>query len=105
MRARPHGNVTIFEETFTVCLCTINVSSLKWRYEDRKLEQREHELGMNILLILLICLLTLYAPIELTRMIINWNVSGRFLFEIVFMWLFYAIGILITSVVVARRRS
>ena len=60
---------------------------------------------MKGLLILLVCLLTLYAPIELTRVIINWSVSGRFLFEIAFMWLFYAIGIIITSVVVARRQS
>ncbi len=60
---------------------------------------------MKGLLIVLVCLLTLYAPIELTRVIIDWSVSGRFLFEIVFMWLFYAIGILITSVVVARRQS
>ena len=56
---------------------------------------------MKLLLILLVC--TSYAPIELTRVIINWNVSGRFLFEIVFMWLFYVIGI--TYIVVARKRS
>ena len=58
---------------------------------------------MKGLLILLVCLLTLYAPIELTRVIIDWSVSGRFLYEIVFMWLFYATGIPITSVAVARR--
>ncbi len=56
---------------------------------------------MSLLLILLVS--TLYAPVELTRVIINWDLSGRFLFEIVFIWLFYVIGI--TSVVVAYRRS
>ncbi|KKN16954.1 hypothetical protein LCGC14_0970710 [marine sediment metagenome] len=56
---------------------------------------------MKLLLILLIC--TLYAPVELTRVIINWGLSGKFLFEIVFMWLFYTIGV--TFVAVASRRS
>jgi len=60
---------------------------------------------MNGLLILLVCLLTLYAPIELTRVIINWSLSGRFLFEIGFMWLFYTIGIIIISVIVARKHA
>ncbi len=54
---------------------------------------------MKLPLILLVC--TLYAPIELTRVIINWGSSGKFLFEIVFMWLFYSTGI--TYVVVASR--
>ncbi len=56
---------------------------------------------MKLLLILLVS--TLYAPVELTRVIINWGLSSRFLFEIVFIWLFYVIGI--TYVVVAGRRS
>ncbi len=55
---------------------------------------------MKLLLVFLVC--TLYAQVELTRVIINWSVSGKFLFEIAFMWVFYVIGI--TFVVVARRR-
>ncbi len=61
---------------------------------------------MKLLLILLVC--TLYAQIELTRWIVvdgmqvNPGRMAWYVFEIVFMWLFYVIGI--TFVVVARRR-
>ncbi len=57
---------------------------------------------MKLLLILLVS--TLYAQVELTRVILDWegfSGSSKFIFEIGFMWLFYAIGI--TYVVVARR--
>ncbi len=58
---------------------------------------------MRGLLILLVCLLTLFAPIELTRVIINWGLSGRFIFEVCFMWFLYALAILTFSVVVVRK--
>ena len=58
---------------------------------------------MRGLLILLVCLLTLYAPIELTRIIINWGLSGRFIFEVCFMWFLYALAIFTLSVVVVRK--
>ena len=57
----------------------------------------------RLLLVLLLCLLTLYAPIELTRVIINWGLSGQFIFEVCFMWSFYALAIFTFSVVVVRR--
>ncbi len=50
---------------------------------------------MKYLLITLIVLGSLYAPVELTRVIINWSTSGKFLFEIVFIWVFYVIAMII----------
>ena len=67
---------------------------------------------MKRLLILLICLLTLYAPLELTRVIIDWGLLGpfkdtilvsNFIFELSFIWLFYAIAIFLISVVARKR--
>ena len=57
----------------------------------------------SLLLVLLLCLLTLYAPIELTRVIINWGLSGQFMFEVCFMWFFYALAIITFSLVVVRK--
>ncbi len=54
-------------------------------------------------LILLVCCLTLYAPIELTRVIIDWGLFGRFVFEVCFVWFFYALAIFIFSLVVFRK--
>ena len=56
------------------------------------------------LLLLLICLLTLYGPVELTRVIIAWGLSGKFIFEVCFMWLAYVIAISVISAIVARQR-
>jgi hypothetical protein len=42
---------------------------------------------------LLILILTLYAPVELTRVIYYWGIQGQFSFEIVFIWMLYAAGI------------
>lgn len=56
------------------------------------------------LLLLLICLLTIYGPVELTRVIIAWDLSGQFIFEVFYMWLSYAIAIFIISAVLARKR-
>ena len=57
---------------------------------------------MTGLLVLLVCLLTLYAPIELTRVIINWGLAADTAFEIVFMWLSYSLALFILSVIVPR---
>ncbi|KKL92205.1 hypothetical protein LCGC14_1887040 [marine sediment metagenome] len=58
----------------------------------------------RLLLILLVCLLTLYAPIELTRVILDWEgFSNKFIFEIAFMWFPYVGAISILSVVVFRK--
>ncbi|KKM65810.1 hypothetical protein LCGC14_1487560 [marine sediment metagenome] len=47
---------------------------------------------------LIIILLTIYAPIELTRMIV-WQyhytypeLAGQFVFEVFFIWVFYLLG-------------
>ncbi len=55
------------------------------------------------LLILLVCLLTIYAPVELTRVIIAWDLSGQFLFEVLFIWVLYAIAMFLISVLVAQK--
>jgi len=52
------------------------------------------------LLVLLVCFLTMYAPIELSRVIVNWGLAVEFIFELVFMWLFYGLAVLIISVVI-----
>ncbi len=46
---------------------------------------------------MLICVLTLYAPLELTRVILDWSAPiGRpvwqFMLEIAFIWVAYLIG-------------
>jgi len=53
-------------------------------------------------LTLLICLLTIYAPIELSRVIVNWGLTPSFIFELIFMWLFYGIAIFLISVIIQR---
>jgi len=58
---------------------------------------------MRGLLILLICFLTIYAPIELSRVIVNWGLAAEFIFELAFMWLFYGLALFIISVIVQRR--
>ena len=58
----------------------------------------------RVLVVLLVCLLTIYAPLELTRMIVlevfilrlhpsipNWN----FLVELGFLWIFYIAGMVV----------
>ena len=52
----------------------------------------------RILVTVLICALTLYAPAELTRVIIDWDFSfhngllWEHIFEISFIWVLYIIG-------------
>jgi len=54
------------------------------------------------LLTLLICLLTIYAPIELSRVIVNWGLAPSFIFELTFMWLFYGVATFIISAIALR---
>ena len=49
---------------------------------------------LNFLVILVITLLTMYAPIELTRVIIAWGLAPQFIFEL---WFTYTCGILSVS--------
>jgi|ETNmetMinimDraft_11_1059920.scaffolds.fasta_scaffold360132_2 hypothetical protein len=55
---------------------------------------------MTGLLVLLVCLLTVYAPVELTRVIANWGLAAGAAFAIVFMWLSYGLALFILSVIV-----
>ncbi len=56
------------------------------------------------ILLLVFCVLILYAPIELTRVILDWEgFSNKFTFEIAFMWFPYVGAISILSVVVFRK--
>jgi len=53
---------------------------------------------MRIAFLVLIILLTIYAPIELSRLII-WNdyyhIGSGFIFELCFIWIFYITGMAI----------
>ena len=55
---------------------------------------------MKGLLVLLICMITIYAPIELTRVIVAWGLAAQFIFELTFVWLFYGLAIFMMSVIV-----
>ena len=57
------------------------------------------------LLIILVCMLTIYAPAELTRVIIAWDLSGQFIFEVFFIWILYAIAIFLISVLLAQKKQ
>ena len=63
---------------------------------------------MKALLIILICLLTIYPIVELTRVIIIWHteISSpfvlKFYFEIAFMWAFYLAGLSLISRVILK---
>ena len=70
-----------------------------------KVEKGSRENTMKGLLILLICLLTIYAPIELTRVIVAWGLAPQFMFEIAFLWLFYGIAIFVIAVKVRSSKK
>lgn len=60
---------------------------------------------MKPLWISLINIMALYGPVELTRVILDWegfSGSGKFMFEIGFMWLFYVGAMIIASTMIAR---
>ncbi len=57
---------------------------------------------MSGLLVLLICLLTMYAPVELSRVIVEWDLAAEFVLELAFMWLLYGLALFIISVIVQR---
>ena len=65
--------------------------------------KRGRENMMNGLLVLLIFLLTLYAPIELSRVIVSWGLAPVFMFELIFMWLFYGLAVFIIVLIVHGR--
>ena len=52
---------------------------------------------------LLVCFLTMYAPIELSRVIVNWGLTDEFISELILMWILYGLAIFIVSVIVLRR--
>jgi len=61
------------------------------------------ENAMKGLLVLLIFFLTMYAPMELSRVIVSWGLATEFIFELAFMWLFYGLAVFIISLIVQRR--
>lgn len=65
--------------------------------------KRGSENTMTGLLILLIFFLTIYAPIELSRVIVKWGLTPEFTFELAFMWLFYGLAVFIIALIVHRR--
>lgn len=62
-----------------------------------KIEKAGRQNTIKGLMVVLICLLTVYAPIELTRVIIAWGLTTQFIFELAFVWLFYALAIFMIS--------
>jgi len=79
-----------------------NLSNVK----EIKIEKGGRPNTIKGLLILLICLLTVYAPIELTRVIVAWGLTNQFIFELTFVWLFYSLAIfMISATVRAPRRE
>ena len=60
---------------------------------------------MKLVSIPLINIMALYGPIELTRVILDWegfSVGSKFMFEIGFMWLFYIGAMIIASIMISR---
>ncbi len=56
------------------------------------------------LLLILSCIFIFYAPVELTRVILDWEgFSGKFIFEVCFIWFPYVIAMGILSVVLASQ--
>lgn len=55
---------------------------------------------MKVTLLVIICLLTLYAPLELSRLIIRYGLDIELIGELSIIWVFYlaAMGILIKVV-------
>lgn len=49
---------------------------------------------------LLIVFLTIYAPIELSRVIVSWGLAVEFMLELIFIWLFYGLALFLISVVI-----
>jgi len=76
------------------------------KVKEIKIEKGGRENTKKGLLIFLICLLTIYAPIELTRVIVAWGLTSQFVFELTFVWLFYSLAIFtISATVRAPRRE
>ncbi len=59
---------------------------------------------LKVLVIVFICLLTLYAPIELTRVIVAWGLDAELIAELSIFWVLYLIAILILIKVVRVKR-
>jgi len=55
---------------------------------------------MNRKVLLLVVLLTVYAPIELTRLIIIYGIDRALLFELTFMWFFYISGMTLARLLI-----
>lgn len=59
---------------------------------------------MKLAILLLVLLLNLYAPAELTRIIIMFPLKGEFIFEIVFVWVCYiAAGIIVWDILRSKK--
>lgn len=55
---------------------------------------------IKIALIVMLCSLTLYPILELSRAIVVYDLRGGTIFELAFMWTFYLVGIVILTKVV-----
>lgn len=51
--------------------------------------------GKRLCLILIVCLLTLYPPVELTRLIVAYGLDTELILELVALWVLYLSGIVL----------
>ena len=59
----------------------------------------------RVLLTLLICFLTLYAPIELTRVIVAWGLQGQFIGEVCLMWTMYITAMVVVYMRIRKKQN
>jgi len=55
---------------------------------------------MKATVLFLICALTLYAPLELSRLIWNYGLADGRAFELCFIWVLYLVAIIVLTKVV-----
>lgn len=58
--------------------------------------------SIKIALLIFICLLTVYAPLELSKLILNYGYGLNFSrsFELCAMWVFYLVAIIIIAIII-----
>lgn len=53
--------------------------------------------GLKVVLIILFCSLTFYAPMELSRLILWYELDFKFIFELCYIWITYLIALAIIA--------
>ena len=85
--------------------------SLDWRRCGKESDKQKSEAGsaslsrkgegmIKALLMIYLCAFTLYSPLELSRLIFTYGLSPVLIFELCFIWVFYAIFVGILAKVI-----